>query len=134
MSAVTNLWGELPAVEAIRLPVVILREQADKLTELTSGLLKGEVPTSKTFDGLKHHLLITAPRLDNYSFSVLSITHGVIVYPVFVQDIVNEKSYRCGSEEEFIIIISKILSSSGVHETIRALLAQSQAEDALLPF
>ncbi|RZK18399.1 MAG: hypothetical protein EOO56_16175 [Hymenobacter sp.] len=134
MSTTQSLWGELPAVEAIRLPVVILREQAEKLNELTNGLLKGEVPTGKTHDGLRHHLLIVAPSLDNYSFSVLQVTHGIIVYPVFVYDTVGETNYRCDNEDEFIKVISEVLSSDSVHKIIKALLAQSKAEDNSLPF
>lgn len=134
MSETISLWGELPEVEAIRLPVIILREQAVKLTELTNGLLRGEVPTSKTHEGLRHHLLIVAPSLDNYSFTVLTITHGIIVYPVLVYDAANGKHYKCNIEDEFVKVVSEILSSDSTRETLKALLAQSKAEDNLLAF
>ena len=129
MSSTQSLWGELPAVEAIRLPVVILREQAAKLTELTGGLLQGEVTTKQVQVGLRHNLLIVAPALDNYSFSVLVTVHGILAYPVEVHGSANSSYYQCDNESEFIEVVSKVLSSPEVHRTIGALLAQSKAEE-----
>lgn len=129
MNATQSLWGELPVVDAIRLPVIILREQATKLTELTNGLLQGEVTTRKVHDELRHNLLIVAPALDNYSFNVLSTRHGVIAYPVIINSFATQKEYNSSNEKEFVEAIANILSSAEVHKTLGALLAQSKAEE-----
>lgn len=47
MSTTKNLWGELPLAEVIRTPAIILREQATLLTEMTTGVLEGEVISGK---------------------------------------------------------------------------------------
>jgi hypothetical protein len=43
MTSKKNLWGELPKPETIRTPYTILKEQASILSEITNGLLIGEV-------------------------------------------------------------------------------------------
>ena len=133
MNTLKNLWGELPLAIITRTPVVILREQANQLTELTNGLLEGEVTTHKV-SGEKPffcQLSIVAPALDGYRALVAYIMHSVTLYPVTLVDEINPVGfYECKDEDTFIAAIGEVLSSPGVHKLISALLSQSKSEEA----
>lgn len=126
-----NLWGQLPAADNIRLPVVVLREQASVLTRLTQGVLEGSVLTSRDGDEFELELRIVAPALDNYQYTVLRVFHGVHLYPVRVAppDTLRRDWIRCDSEESFEEILAHQLSSNRVKKVIASLLAQSRAEN-----
>lgn len=128
MSTTKNLWGELPLAEVIRTPATILREQATLLTEMTKGILEGEITSGRTQNKLYHRLSIVAPSLDGYSYSILYATHNIITYPCTVLDEADNTIAECDNEQEFISVIEKILSSATVHKIVSALLSQSKAE------
>lgn len=133
MSTTKNLWGELPLAEVTRTPATILREQATQLTELTKGLLEGEVTSGKIENNprmpLFHRLSIIAPAMDNYKYIVMDIYHNIIFYPVLVVDMaVHANNTECENELEFLSAIEKILSSASVHKAVAALLSQSVSE------
>ncbi|MBP0018505.1 MAG: hypothetical protein J7647_13270 [Cyanobacteria bacterium SBLK] len=140
-----NLWGDIPTSEDMRTPSTILREQASKLTELTQGLLEGEVvfipydnisfahklyerldPNQQKFYGT---LRIKVPSLANYTYSLLEIGYSIQAYPVFVRNLAGEDSKQeCANEEEFKVVLRGILSSDEVKRVIAILLSQIQAE------
>lgn len=128
MSTTKNLWGELPLAEVIRTPATILREQATLLTEMTNGVLEGEVASGRTRNKLYHRLNIIAPSLDGYSYSILYVTHNVITYPCTVLGEADNTIDECDSEQGFVSVVEKILSSATVHKAVSALLAQSKSE------
>jgi hypothetical protein len=139
-----NLWGELPKSENIRTPYTILKEQASLLTEITKGLLIGEVKLSSEVDALSKFassiigeqsqsfvafLRIKAPSLNNYTYSVVKIQYPIKLYPVLVKSLVVENfQSECSSEEEFENALGQILSSQEVKQVISALLAQIHAD------
>ncbi len=139
-----NLWGELPQSENIRTPYTILKEQASLLTEITKGLLIGEVNISPEVDDVIKFassilgersqsfvafLRIKAPSLNNYTYSVVKIQYPIKLYPVLVKSLVVENFQReCSSEEEFEKALGQILSSQEVKQVISALLAQIYAD------
>jgi hypothetical protein len=130
MTSKKNLWGELPKIETIRTPYTILKEQASILSEITSGLLIGEV---RRVFGKDHEFMfnirIKAPALENYTYSVVQVQHPVKLYPVIVKSLVVEDFKReCSSEEEFENALGEILSSQEVKRVISALLAQIHAD------
>jgi hypothetical protein len=131
MSTVKNLWGELPLGKVVRTPAIILREQAAQLTELTKGLLEGEVISQKS-DSKQlpffSRLLIVAPALDGYKFVIMDTYHDLMLYPVSVDDRVTGIEYECEDEDSFIRVVGSILSSDAVHTAIAALLSQSTSE------
>lgn len=133
MDTTNNLWGNLPLAEDFRPPISILREQANKLTHLTAGLLEGEVSPVKSSlykdKPLSFRLNIVVPALESYSFAVLRVYHSILLYPVLIKDVVNDIIYECEDEDYFVISIEKILTSASVHRAISALLAQSRAEN-----
>jgi hypothetical protein len=152
MTSKKNLWGELPNPETIRTPYAILKEQASILSEITKGLLIGEVINNQEDKFFVKILRIKAPSLNNYTYSVVEVKHLIQLYPVFVKNLTSEpitkatdlidslvdvrlpglledqgyKKYL--SEEEFEKALGKILSSQGVKQVISALLAQIHAD------
>jgi hypothetical protein len=44
-----NLWGDIPNADELRTPYTLLKEQASLLTELTRGLLIGEIERSQYY-------------------------------------------------------------------------------------
>lgn len=132
MSNIGNLWGELPLAEIFRTPIVILREQAAQLTELTNGLLVGQVDsfTSKARPKtpFASRLSIVVPALESYQFQIIRIYHNIMLYPLHVFDVVNEIEYDCDDEQQFLEVVGRTLSSKAVHKAIAALLSQSKSE------
>ena len=141
MDTSKSLWGKLPLEEAIRTPLIILREQATLLTQMTNAILEGVVtnqmakPSSPiAFDpfglnkSFRATLTIEAPALDGYVFQVLEVGYNLALYPVEVRDLVNNQTRDCENEEPFVEAVGSILSSDAVRRAVGMLLAQSKSE------
>lgn len=131
MTTKKNLWGELPKFETIRTPYTFLKEQASVLSELTNGLLIGEVINYAKDKLLVMVLRIKAPSLNNYTYSVVEVQHSIKLYPLSVKNLTsdeNQEYSQCSSEEEFENALGEILSSPYVKRVISALLAQIHAD------
>src|SRR5690606_17707243 len=64
-------------------PVTILRAQANKLGQLTKGILEAEVTTvTGDEDFAVHRLDLLAPALDDRRVRVLTATHRADYYPL----------------------------------------------------
>lgn len=125
-----NLWGDLPLDTEMRTPLVVLREQATVLGEITRQLLIGSVTsTTDPFNQFVHTLRIVAPALDGYEVSILRVSHPVDLYPLRVDNFMvqPERRFTCDDENEFRRALESILKSDGVHRLIAALIAQSKA-------
>ena len=131
MSTAENLWGEIPTQSDVRAPVVILREQASKLSELTNMLLLGNVEVARQYDEIVITLSIIAPSLQTYTYEVLRVVHGALMYPVKVFDVNNvlgRNAYQgieCDNEADFKVTVTEILRSDKVRQVIASLLAQT---------
>ena len=140
MDTSKSLWGQLPLEENVRTPLIILREQATLLTQITNAVLEGAVtsqkfapssdpfgfsPPNKTF---RTTLAIEAPALDGYVFQVLQVNYDLALYPVEVVDLINKKTTECANEEDFNNAVGHILSSDAVRRAVGMLLAQSKSE------
>jgi hypothetical protein len=158
MTSNKNLWGELPKPETIRTPYTILKEQASILSEITNGLLIGEVINNQKDKFFVNIIRIKAPSLNNYTYSVVEVQYPIKLYPVFVKNLTSDnfnnleknlmnaannplmsfvdyggllvqQGYRkYSSEEEFENALGQILSSQEVKQVISALLAQIHAD------
>jgi hypothetical protein len=124
-----NLWGEIPKKGNLRTPITILREQASILGQVTNNVLQGDVSMGRDGWGPEFQMTmsIIAPALDNYRFLLLRVAHDVSLFPVKVEDLVNDTEYDCPDEESFVAVLKKILSSTATHRVIDSLLSQSQA-------
>lgn len=127
---IPNLWGHLPVEEKIRTPYVILKEQASLLTEMTNGLLLGNVDREDPEDGnFVCTLEIVVPSLNNYSISILIISYPINTYPCKVSSyLTDDKNIECPTEDSLFSVIRALLSSPQVKKIISALLNEVHAD------
>ncbi len=109
----------------VKMPITILKELAQELEKKTKGLLIGEVSQSLWKNIFTLHFFIIAPSLNNYSYSVLTIQHDlVILYPLeFIRPIQVEIKNENELEEK----LKEVFSSSEVKRVINGMLAQIRA-------
>ena len=119
-----NLWGDLKITPS-RTPYTILKEQAEKLTELTGYTLHGEVAQREWGGKFKVGLLIRVPALDDYRFEILEVTYNIDLYPLELQDVVHQRRASCNNEEEFLAEVKKVLQSPEIRSAISVLLSQA---------
>ena len=136
---IPNLWPSAVSVETLP-PVAILRVQAQNLTQMTHGLLQGEVISADGDpEAVRHHLDVVAPGFNGYRFRILTVQHGSdLVYPVSlihpaafsteeIDEYENPYTIRptAYSEDEFIQILKDVFQSGHVLSVINSLIAQS---------
>lgn len=118
-----DLWGDLPKAETLRTPLVILKEQAELLEQKTGGLLVGQIGGKQSGTGFQYQFSIVAPTLNNYSYSVLIISHDIGFYPVTVEDPQGWASdITCSNVDEYKAALKAIFSKQEVQDVISKLL------------
>jgi hypothetical protein len=121
-----SLWGDLSTLKSIRTPKSMLTEQADILNQLTGGLIRAQVNASQNGASLNFTLLIIAPALNNYNFTVCIISHDVNIYPCKIYSYEDNTWQDCENEEELKVKLRNVLSSDKTKRIIEALLSQSR--------
>lgn len=125
---IPNLWGELPAPDAIVAPLSILRKQAGLLSDMTRGMLVGEVRRSGSGSkGIANTFFITVPAMGNYSTRLITIDHGPFLYPVELYDSTALTKYTCEDQKSFEECLSKVLNSQSIRKMIQSLLSAAHA-------
>lgn len=127
-----NLWGDLTSAVPVRTPTTILKEQATALTEMTKGTVFGKVKVStSTGGGFEILLYIIAPAINNYTFEVVFVEHGIELYPAKVvpawDRYTSAKQVKCKNEDELTDALGRILGSDQVTRVIMSLISQSKA-------
>lgn len=130
----SDLWGDLPNVQDAKSPRHLLQEQAEKLEEKTGGVLRGAVRTFAEGSAIVMELDIVAPYINNYSVTVVRLTHGQVIFPLHViRQLYEEGGYfdrdavdECHSYAELEASLMKVLQSSRVKAVIESLLIQSK--------
>jgi hypothetical protein len=117
----------IPSGIAEKSPLTILREQADKLTEVTRGRLRGRVSTSRYGDDLLISLSVAVPALDGYTVEILQYRQPPVMYPGYLQQFGETSSVKLDTEQQFTDALKQILGSASIQRKISALLAQSDA-------
>lgn len=120
-----NLWGDLSKLKTVRSPKAILQEQGDHLTGATGGMLVGNVDARGTGRAFVYDLDIKVPVLNNYIYTILTIEHGVTLYPVEVRTKESSPPRKCVDEQEFEKAIESILGSKYVQLIVARLLSQT---------
>lgn len=124
-----NLWGDLPNYDVTAPPVSILKEQAEKLSEITEGLLIGKVTSANAQrDHLQCTLYIVVPGLSNYQYEVLTAVYPIGSYPISLLPTADGNTIKCADEQEFKENIRLILQSESVKGVLSKLLAHVRAE------
>ncbi len=133
----TNLWPSFVNIAKIKTPKIIVEEQANFLEKSSSNYIKAEVVTSNHDSGankVAHVLKITAPKLDYYVASVVTVEHDIIkYYPVTITSRIKPMAtiYTAHSDEEMLETLKKIFMEKETIETIESLLIQSKALDEM---
>lgn len=138
-SKIPNLWPiETVSVEILP-PLVILRIQAENLTQMMHGLLQGEITTEVTDKGIvQHHFDIVAPALNSYRHRLFSVTHDEnLVYPVShnapfdgdihhaISEVHGIYTNEANTENDFLIALKEIFRTRRVLSVINSLVARS---------
>ncbi len=124
--AVKNLWGALPIGPSVLAPVAILRQQGDLLARATNGLLITDTRVDQyTRGGFQVTMHLVATALNNYRFQILTVTHGIELYPAWVE--AEQERMECADQDAFEEAVEKVLQSGRVHRAIAGLLAQMRS-------
>jgi hypothetical protein len=121
--AAGDFWGEVQAT-TVRTPLAILREQAAMLGPKTNYLLEARVDTNVDEDRrFIHRFNLVVPALDNYTYQLFSIVHGVDLYPV--KDWA--QIHVLDDEAEFTEWLRQRPSSPETRKILSNLIAQAQS-------
>jgi hypothetical protein len=119
MAAQTDFWGEI-APTVVRTPVAILREQAALLADKTKNQMEATVYTESYRGAFRHLFNLLVPGLNNYTYNLFTIEHGISLYPVSVIG----REFRFETEEDFTEWLRGFLSSVETKRIVGNLLAQ----------
>ena len=121
-----NLWGDLSDLEVVPTPKGILEQQANKLTTATRAVLRGRVTQRESGIGFYYDLDVVVPGLNNYVYTILTINHGIQLYPVWVGSDSPQRSVKCDDEKQYLEVLEGILSSKDVKFILSRLLSQAR--------
>ena len=123
-----SLWPEFEKDEK-ESPVSILKEVASDLYEITDGLLDAKVNSKYIKEKIQHRFVIVAPSMDNYSYELMIVMHGIDMYPVYVHHWNtegNEIRQEAETKEKYVEVLEEVLKSAETKRIIEALMTQSQ--------
>lgn len=123
----SNLWGDLSTLKMIRTPKTILIEQADILNQATGGVIRAQIGTSQSGDTLNYSLMVVAPALNNYSYTITYITHDINIYPCKLYDPATSQWAVCQNEADLNQKLGALLGGEKTRRVIESLLSQSRA-------
>lgn len=136
-NSIPNLWPPATVSVDIVSPLAILRTQAQNLTEMTKGLLAGEVTSvDEGPDVVVHQFEVVAPALNKYRHRILSVKHNRnLVYPVYFDTPTSLASIvatvakgsatnKADTEAEFLEALTGVLNSRVVLSVISSLIAR----------
>jgi hypothetical protein len=126
----TSFWPNEILQTSAKPPAVILREQAENLTEMTTGALVGEVTTIGVGSGrIGHSPAIVVPALNDYRYTLVTVYHGPELYPVNLKCLPTDPDARplgtAANEAEYGALLRDALNSSEVKKVLAGLYAQA---------
>lgn len=131
-----NLWGEIPEINVTESPILVLREQADILTDITKGKIHAKVRSgSSQEEGMYTSLYLTVPYLGDFRVNILYMTYGIGYFPLQVyNEVGNPTSWSVHNMDEFKVTLMDILQSPKVKDLIRQILNHIAIESLDQPF
>jgi hypothetical protein len=121
-----NLWGDLTSLEVVRTPKTVLEEQANLLTKATKGVLFGVVEDASYPGQFQYNLDVRVPSLNNYSYTILSVSHSLDLFPLRLRAERPATDVKIDSDDQFEDLLERILSSSEVRSALSRLKSQVQ--------
>lgn len=120
--ATENLWGDLTDLEAFKTPKSILNEQAEILTEETSGLLQGHIESTTAKDQFLHDFDVIVPSLNHYVHTILRVEHDIELYPLMLYG--PEGKTECPNEVSFKEALRNSLAPKKLRKLLSSLISQ----------
>lgn len=122
-----DLWPESFGSLEVETPLQILRKQASLVGTKTSNLLEGTVSRIVDAEGdFQLSFYLVAPALDNYRYKLLSVWHGMGLYPVSTMNVNPPLKFK--NAEEFKEYLRSTFASKETLNIIRSLIVQSSSE------
>jgi hypothetical protein len=87
------------------------------------ALLRGPAKRNDDDFIVAYNFSIVAPALNNYTYNVLSIVYGLMIYPVIVTSR-GKVIRRCDDEEAYLDAIQSVFESEEIRKLISALMMQ----------
>jgi hypothetical protein len=127
-----NPWGEFAEGTVISTPVQVLREYAAKLGVATERILEGRVDMANDASKFQALLIVAAPLLDNYMFTILRVEYAITSYPAKIYNLADRNTIPDTAEDEQHLrtIIERILASRDVRRVVISLYSQSRQKDS----
>ena len=125
---IPNLWPDDMGEQQEVTPKAIMLRQGQVLRERTRGRVMGEVQTKVLGRDFTHTFFLSTPGLDGYKHFVLRIRHSIeAVYPLkFFTSESDDTGRELVSEEQFYLVMRKILQDPKTVSVVRSLIAQSE--------
>ena len=132
---VESYWGpDFPAI-GDSAPVSLLKQQAEKLSEITGGVVEGVVKESAENGTVYASLYAGVPSVGDYQFKILYISHPVIAdpsnpFPITVEDSFQQEKRQILDMNEFDHYLRDVLISPSVRMAIGSLIKYGKSRAA----
>lgn len=122
-----DLWPESFGSLEVETPLQILRKQASLVGTKTGNILVGHVSRIVDEEGdFRLSFYLVTPALDNYRYKLLTVWHGIGLYPVNTLDVTPPLKFK--NAEEFKEYLRSTFASEKTLNIIRSLIVQSSSE------
>jgi len=136
-----DLWPTDIINSRMRAPITILKEQAILLQQKTNGILHAKVrrilsesQLQKESGNFLYEFLLIAPGLQDYQYSLFTISHEIELYPIVIEtdkmiarELGNDNNdpIIIKSEPDYIERLRKIFCTKKTKKIVNAMIAQS---------
>lgn len=131
MTATTaNLWGDIEIADTTIPPVTILKEAASAITQLTNGLVEGEVraiSSSYSQDWIAYRFALRVPALNNYLAVICEVEHPAFLTPITMRDELRNIQVDSENIDGFKSVLGQCLQSREAKLLIKGLIASAKA-------
>lgn len=125
-SKMSGFWN-IPNIEELKTPILMLKEQASELTDATDGILVGHVAASTAAnDALNIELIIKVPALGGYQYTVLTYEQPITIYPGRIYSPALNSIYRINDDAAFISALKDVIQSPQISQVVKGLLSQAK--------
>ena len=123
-----SYWGNIGDIETVATPVGVLKEQAEKLGELSQHTLYATVVTGEgtyPYDKFRTTLSVQARGFQEFTLDIVSIYYPLKFYPLTLSnDLVRDATdVECVDENELREKLRSILSSEETSTALKQLCA-----------
>jgi hypothetical protein len=132
---IENYWGTDFPIGSDPAPVVLLKQQAQQLTESTQGKVEGVVKESAEGGTAYTSLYARVPAMGNYQFKILYIAHPMLAdpsnpFPITAEDSFGLEKRTLADMQEFDRYLRDLLSSALVRTAIGNLIKYASSRAA----